>query len=137
MSLFRQRENNTIDRRQSLAGIPILNAGVRYQNEGNGRRVLSAEGPSRVGWMNRFRPPVDRREFELDEFGAYVVERIDGNRSVLDIVNAFQHQFGMSRRESELGVVAFVKMLMQRHLLAVSVSPEAGPGPVPVEEKAR
>ena len=137
MSLFRQRESKSIDRRQSLAGIPILNAGVRYRDQGNGRRVLSAEGPSRVGWMNRFRPPVDRREFELDEFGAYVVERIDGNRSVLEIVNAFQRQFGMSRRESELGVVAFVKMLMQRYLLTVSVSPVSSPGPVPVEEKVQ
>ena len=123
MSLFRQREKPYLDRRQSLAGIPVLNAGVQYRNEDNGRRVLSAQGPSRVGWMNRFRPAVDQREFELDEFGAYVVEQIDGDRSVLDIVDDFQRQFGMSRRESELGVVAFVKMLMQRHLLSVNVSP--------------
>jgi hypothetical protein len=42
---------------------------------------------------------------------------------VLEIINRFEEQFRMSRRESELGVVAFIKMLMQRRVISVVVKP--------------
>jgi len=122
MSFFWQREKASLDRRQSLAGVPLLNPGVELNQTADGKASLKAvRTRGAPSWMDRFRPRVDRRDYELDEFGTFVVEQMDGRRSVLEIINRFQDTFGMSRRESELGVVAFVKMLMQRSLLSVGL----------------
>ncbi len=122
MSFFWQREKVSIDRRQSLAGVPVLNRGVELDRPGDGRMFLHAvQTRTDSGWMDRFRPRVDCRRYELDEFGSFVVGLMDGQSTVLDIIDRFQGQFGMTRRESELGVVAFVKMLMQRSLLSVGM----------------
>ncbi len=122
MSFFWQRDKVNIDRRQSLAGVPVLNEGVELDQTVDGKVFLQAvQTRAKSGWMDRFRPRVDRRRYELDEFGRFVVALMDGQTTVLDIINRFQGRFGMSRRESELGVVAFVKMLMQRSLLSVGI----------------
>ena len=122
MSFFRQRDNASIDRRQSLAGVPVLNTGVTLDRTDGGNAYLQAVRTRGArGWMDRFRPRVDERRYELDEFGTFVVGMMDGHRTVLEIVDRFQASFGMSRRESELGVVAFIKSLMQRSLLSVGL----------------
>ncbi len=120
MSFFWQREKASLDRRQSLACVPVLNTGVELAWTADGKAWLQAERTHAApSWMDRFRPRVDHRRYELDEFGGFVVGLMDGRRTVLEIIDHFQEAFGMSRRESELGVVAFVKMLMQRSLLSV------------------
>lgn len=121
MSLFWQREKQHIGRRRSLEGVPVLNLGVGVENADSGKTFLRLASPCRAGWLDRFRPRVDARRFELDEFGAFVVQLIDGQRNVMDIIDRFECNFGMSRRESELGVVAFIKMLMKRRLLSVGL----------------
>ncbi len=126
MSIFWQREKHNIDRRQSLAGVPVLNQGVRAEPGGDGGLLLRLALKPESGWMARFRPPVDSRRYELDAFGAFVVSQVDGRCTVMEIINRFQEKFGMSRRESELGVVAFIKMLMKRHLLSVGMPVAAG-----------
>lgn len=124
MSLFWQREKQHIGRRRSLQGVPVLNLGVAVENADSNKTFLRLANPCRAGWLDRFRPRVDSRRFELDEFGAFVVHLIDGQHNVMEIIDRFQRHFGLSRRESELGVVAFIKMLMKRRLLSVGLKAE-------------
>lgn len=71
------------------------------------------------GFFDRFRPLFSKRKYELDTFGSFVLEKTDGRNRVLDVVNAFEKRFSLSRRESELGVVAFYRMLLQRRLISL------------------
>lgn len=119
-----------------MSGVPVLNEGVDLRREESGKMILRVRLLPEVGWMDRFRPRVDTRRYELDDFGSFVVARINGNHTVLEIINGFQEAFGMSRRESELGVVAFIKMLMKRRLLSVGVCATTGPGNTPLHHHA-
>ena len=119
MSLYWQRERRNVDRRQALAGVPIFNRAVRLETGEAGGLLLRIDEARGPGFLDRFRPPRTERRFALDEFGSFVVRLIDCERTVLDIVGRFQEEFGMSRREAELGVVAFIKMLMQRNVVSV------------------
>ncbi len=119
MTMLKQRDGGRIDKRESLAGIPALNPDVTL-HEPEGKPAFVASKLRRgTGFLERFRPPVMNKRYELDEFGAFVVRHVDGQRSVLEIIHLFHERFGMSRREAELGVVAFVKILMQRGLISV------------------
>lgn len=97
----------------------MLEAGVLVQAGKDGGLVLKRKILRGAGFLERFRPPVTEKSFELDEFGAFVVGQIDGKKTVLDIIGTFQERFKMSRRESELGVVAFMKILLKRTLVVI------------------
>ena len=111
-----------IDRRHSLAGVPMLNPSVTVDRTTDGSWVLVATTRhDGKGLMARFLPPVQVRRVELDELGTFVVGQIDGVRDVLEIVNAFATRFKVNRREAELSVVEFLKSLVQRHLVSIAI----------------
>lgn len=121
MALLRKREKSSIDRRRSLAGIAILHDDVEVIEADGGNITLKMQVRRGYGFFERFRPPVTERKYELDEFGTFVVREVRKRKKVLAIVGAFERQFRMSHRESELGVVAFLKILMKRDILSVVV----------------
>ncbi len=122
MGLLKSRKNTQVDRRESLAGIPYVNEFAVIERTEGQAMALKLVVHRGNGFLDRFRPPAMERRYELDEFGAFVIEEIDGKKTVLDLINAFEQRFKMSHRESELGVVAFIKMLMKRNLLAVGIA---------------
>ena len=121
MGLLRKRENKSLDRRRSLAGVPVIHDNVEICGDEEGHITLRMTVKRGYGFFERFRPPVTERKYELDEFGTFVVRQIQKRKNVLAIVRAFEHRFRMSHRESELGVVAFVKILMKRDVISVAV----------------
>ena len=112
-------------RRRALYGIPILQDHVRVEQGLGGIVTLHTKCGRGPSLFDRFRPRVVERKYELDAFGAFVVERMDQEHSVRDIIGEFHTHFGMSRREAELGVGAFLKMLTQRNVAAVLPAEEA------------
>ena len=121
MRLLKKRGKGQIDRRRSLGGIPVLHDNVETLPGSEGTITLRMEILRGTGLLARFRPPVSERRYELDEFGTFVVKQVQKRKSVLEIICAFEQKFRMSHRESELGVVAFVKSLMKRNVLSVAV----------------
>jgi len=121
MFLIRKRAKGSIDRRRSLEGIPVFHRNVEALEGADGKITLKVQLARGSSFLDRFRPPVSERKYELDEFGTFVVRQIQQRKNVLDIVREFEREFRMSHRESELGVVAFVKMLMKREALSVVV----------------
>ena len=118
MALLQRRLKGSVDRRRALAGIPGLRPGVEFLPALDGgvlRTVLRRSG----GFFGRFAPPESERRYELDAFGAFVVRQMQQGSSVLEIVRAFHQEFGMSPRECELSVVAFVHTLINRNLVSV------------------
>jgi len=121
MALLRKRLRSSVDRRRSLAGVPCLHTNVCLEDITPATVALKVQLPRGIGFFDRFAPAVSERRYELDEFGTFVVRQIQQRKSVLEIVRAFKDFFGLSHRESELGVVAFIKMLMKRRLLSVAM----------------
>ncbi len=121
MGLLRKRERDSVDRRRSLAGIPILHDNVKILESPEGTITLQLRLGRGHSIMDLFRPAVTERKYELDEFGSFVVKEIQRRKTVLDIIQSFERRFRMSHREAELGVVAFIKILMKRSVLSVAV----------------
>lgn len=125
MALLKERWKGSIDRRQALTGIPVMHPNVKVHQLTPRTVELRVSVPRGPGFLDRFRPPVLERRYELDEFGTFVLSEIPKGGNVLAIVKAFEEEFRMSHREAELGVVAFMKILMQRNVISVVVRPPA------------
>ena len=121
MFLFKRRKEERLDRRASLAGVPILHHNVSLIEQPDHLVTLKVKAERTGSLFDRLRPPGMVKSYELDEFGSFVVRQLDNRKSVLDVVRAFQQRFGLSAREAELGVVAFIKLLMQRQVLTVVI----------------
>lgn len=110
-----------VDRARSLAAVPVLNNGLEIGTGEDGKMVIRLRAPRGKGFLARFQPPVMIRTVKLDELGAFVVERIDGKASVKEIIESFMSRFRANRREAELSVVEFLKSLMIRGVISMTV----------------
>jgi hypothetical protein len=119
--MFGMKKEPALDRRRSLAGIPVVNPGVTSEEIEAGRLRLTARFPRGTGLLARFQPPVLERSVKLDELGAFVFRLIDGRRSVLEIVDLFAARYRANRREAELSVAAFVRSLAERRMISVVI----------------
>jgi hypothetical protein len=107
------------DHRELLESRPMIRVAAHELSEEGDETTVVVKIESGNGFLSRFRPAVMEKRYALDVFGTFVLRRIDTKRTVLDIVDLFKERFKLSRRESELGVVAFMKMLNQRHVINV------------------
>ncbi len=125
MALKARRSQGSVEKRKTLNSTPHIRVGVLLDRGDDDLITAVLEIERGTGFFDRFRPKVSERRYELDKFGTFVADQIDGKRNVLDIIGLFQKRFGMSRRESELGVVAFMKLLMERRVIDVIAPGEA------------
>ena len=121
--LFGQKKTEppVLDRERSLAGIPVRHPAIQTRRTATGGMVVTARFPRGRGLLSRFAPPMLEHRVELDDLGAFVMEHIDGKRSVLDIIGAFNERFSLNRREAELSTVAFIRKLAQRRLVSIVI----------------
>jgi len=120
-SLFSSKKEPRIDRRRSLAAIPVLNDGARVTDKEDGTAELSVRIRPKKGLLSRFLPQVDEKRIKLDELGSYVIRQVDGKRSVLQIVERFVEHFGTNRREAELSTAEFFRALVKRRLVSIVI----------------
>ena len=106
-------------RRELLESRPRMSMDAYEKVAGEDETTVFVKIKSNKGFLSRFRPAVMEKRYQLDVFGTFVLRQIDAQRTVLDIVGLFRERFKLSRRESELGVVAFMKILNQRHVINV------------------
>ncbi len=114
-------ETNPIDRRQALRSIPAICPGVTFAPEADGHLMAMVPVPRRRGFFGRFQAPVTTKRIRLDEIGAFVIGQINGERSVLEIVDAFASRYRGNRREAELCLADFLKSCAQRNIIAIGI----------------
>lgn len=119
--MFGRQKEAPIDRRRSLAGVPVQNGGVTVEEREPGRVSLVLKVSRRAGFWGRFQPAVMERTVKLDEVGTFVFRQIDGRRDVLEIVNRFVAQYRANRREAELSVTTFMRQLAERHVISIVI----------------
>ena len=121
MALFSRQKVERIDRRRSLDGIPVRNDNVEVRDSDPARIEVMVRWQRGSSFLDRFRPPVMERKIRLDELGTFVFQRIDGHRTVRDLVDDFVRQYRTSRREAELSTVAFLRSLAQRQVISIVI----------------
>lgn len=62
---------------------------------------------------------VRTRKLQLDELGTAVWDMVDGERSVRQIVAEFAERHSLERKEAEVSVTHFLRMLGQRGLIGM------------------
>lgn len=94
-------------------------------------------------WLARWLQVPSGKKIELDEFGGEVWEMCDGSHTVDQLVRHTGEKYKLNRRQSEISVVAFMRMLAQRRLIGFATkgkgathgSPDAGGGAKPKRAK--
>jgi hypothetical protein len=103
----------------------VKNVGVEVQEMESGDLILTYPVVVRP-WLDRLMGRLGRksteplrRKVQLDALGTQVWGWIDGVRTVGEIVAAFGEAHKLPRREAELSVTAFVRMLGKRGLIGL------------------
>ena len=64
------------------------------------------------------------KQFELDEMGRWLWERLDGRPVVETLIRNFATEHRVTMREAEVAILTFLKLLVKRNLAALAI-PEA------------
>ena len=83
LSIFaKRRKQQPLDRRRSLAGIPMINEKITVDDsEGEDCLVISMTLPERHGLIGRLLPTAGTKRIRLDELGSFVLAQIDGKKN--------------------------------------------------------
>ncbi len=106
-----------------MGSIPVRNQAVEEDeaDDGNVRLLI----PRREDWWVRAAARVfyvpKKRRLTLDEIGSFVWRLCDGNHSVREIIRALAARYKLHRKEAEVSVVAYLRTLAKRRLIAVAV----------------
>ena len=108
-----------------LDAIPVVNTAVRVELQENGALLWVPLRPR--WWMG---PPLSwvlpfRREkgIALDGLGRQVLESCDGQSTVERIVEGFAQRHHLRFHEARQSVLMFLKMLLERKIVALVVEP--------------
>ncbi len=110
-----------LSRKRSLDGVPLLVPGLNQEMTPAGTLALTVRWRRGKGWLARFQPAIMERRVKLDEIGTFVFQQIDGKRSTRDIIGILATRYKLNRRDAELSVVEFLKVLARRHVIAVAI----------------
>lgn len=119
------RTNPGYSRHHALECIPVKNPEVSDEADANGDLRLIYHVQVRPWFqgvlkkITRSRSTVIKRTLQLDALGTSVWQMIDGRKSAGKIIDEFQAEHQLNRREAEISVTAFFKELGKRGLLAM------------------
>ncbi|MDH3327990.1 MAG: PqqD family protein [Desulfobulbaceae bacterium] len=117
--------NPSHSRHHALECIPVKNPEVSDEADANGdiRLIYHVQvQPWFQGVLKKItrnRSTVIKRTLQLDALGTSVWQMIDGRKSAGKIIDEFQAEHQLNRREAEISVTAFFKELGKRGLLAM------------------
>ena len=125
MFKFRKKSRNDSHRPSLLAAIPVRNHLVRAIALDNGLRLTAPLKPNalRKIFAPRNSPAMPEKSFDLDDLGAWLWNHLDGKNSVEALIHQFAADHRVNLRESEVSIVAFLKTLTQRDLVALVAPP--------------
>ena len=145
---FLNRKNSSLPRGEMLALRPLRTASVAWEvkpedSEAPGVQITVPRRDDKMGQIlsRLFQIPATKT-IELDEFGAAVWEKCDGRHSVEQLVTFTATAYKLNRRQAEVSVVSFMRMLAQRRLIGLdkstsSASREKGTAHVHRSSRAR
>lgn len=122
------RRHKPLSREQSLTSIPVRNEAIEQErsDDGNVRLVIPRRDDWWVRGFARFFYVPKKRRITLDEIGSFVWELCDGHNDVRQIIRALAERYKLHRKEAEVSVVAYLRQLAKRRLVAIAVLKDSG-----------
>ena len=113
-----------------LDSVPCLNPAVRWQELESGclMAVYHRHARGLRNWVQALMGMPRVGQLVLDEPGTRVVKRIDGTRTVNDLIEFVAAEFQLSRKESEVSTLKYMEMLGRRGMVGFRIRPEANEG---------
>jgi len=79
--------------------------------------VVPRKEDKMTNFLARMLQAPSEKKIELDEFGTAIWEKCDGTRTVEELARYTSTTYKLNRRQAEVSVMAFMKMLSQRRLI--------------------
>ena len=124
---FLNRRNGSLPRGEMLALRPLRNQAIIWEMKADtdapGANLSVPRREDKFGQIvSRWFQVPATKTIELDEFGAAVWEKCDGRHSVEQLVVFTSHAYKLNRRQAEVSVVSFMRMLAQRRLIGLETA---------------
>ena len=114
-----------------MSAVPHRNRAARFEEHADGTLVSV---PRRRPWW--LRGPVrmiirisGERRIQFDAMGSFVLTRIDGRRTVEQLVECMMGRYQLSFAEARSSVATFLRMLMERGVIVIQVGKGASKSP--------
>jgi len=136
--MFR-RKHPPLTREQSLDSVPVRNSHVTETRTESGEVTLylARRDTWWVAALSKiFYIPKGRR-LALDELGTSVWDMIDGKTDVKQLIARFAGTYRLSKREAELSIVAYLRLLARRGVIGIAVFERAKGSKKPKDRKAK
>ena len=137
---FLNRAKGALPRGEMLALRPLRNVSVAWEPkpEAVGVQLTVPRRDDKLGQLlgRVFQVP-STKTIELDEFGSAVWEKCDGKHSVEQLVVFTASAYKLNRRQAEVSVVSFMRILAQRRLIGLDKSKSESGGTAHVHRNDR
>ena len=112
-----------VTRQQALQIYPIRNPGLEWveDEEGDVHAKLVRKDDLKTRMVAGLMNVPESRELRLDEVGSFVWSLCDGEHTLNDLVEAMMERHKLGRREVEVSLNEFMRMLAKRGMIAVAV----------------
>ncbi len=110
--------------KKMLTAKPIKNQAAVFQkqDEKHIKVTVKKEKPKYLipplSWIIR---PKLHKDIVLDEIGSWILNLCDGSRTVEDIIEGFSQQHKLTFHEARVSITGYMKLLVQRGILAIAV----------------
>lgn len=124
--LSKQPASPPISRQDALRVFPVHNPQLEWEldEEGMVTATLVRRQDLKGRLLSAFLMVPESRQMKLDAVGTFVWNLCDGEHTVNDIVEAMCDQYKLSRREIEVSLTEFLRLLGKRGMIAVAVPEE-------------
>jgi hypothetical protein len=113
-----------------LRSIPARDPRIRWEETGAGEgpelvTLLVPRRQDRLGrLLNRLFEAPEHHRVELDELGSSVWRMCDGGATVEELIQSLVRRHRLQRREVEVSLLSYLRILSRRRFLVVRVRPE-------------
>jgi hypothetical protein len=114
-----------LTKQRALGSYPLRNQAVEWRSEGDKTILIARRREDRVGrLLSLFFVVPKERKYDLDRVGSYVWEHCDGRHTVSDLIEGLARKYKLNRKEAEVSLTAFLRILGKRKLVAIAVPAE-------------
>jgi phage terminase large subunit-like protein len=112
-----------ITRQDAMRVYPTRNPNLEWQLDEEGVVTATLKRPKdlRNRVVGAFLMLPEARKLKLDEVGTFIWNLCDGEHTVADLVGAMAENYKLSRREVEVSLTEFLRMLAKRGMIVVAV----------------
>jgi hypothetical protein len=129
MAIFSQNKGPKLSRVAMLASRPTRNESLRWEqnDEGEVQVVVERQETWKVRLLSKVFYIPKERKITLDEVGTEVWQMCNGRNSVGQMIELLSDKYQLNRKEAEVSLLQYLKMLGQKRFVGFVLEGEEGP----------